>query len=90
VVKALNTVNARLMANPGAVPGVHHVFVAGNDEAARGWVKDTVLRQWLGWREVIDLGDLTGARGMEMYLPLWLRLMGVMQTPLFNISVVRQ
>ncbi|HSI98549.1 MAG TPA: hypothetical protein VK926_09315 [Gaiellaceae bacterium] len=36
-----------------------------------------------------DLGDLTAARGMEMYLPLSVRLRGVTQTGDFNIRVVR-
>lgn len=36
----------------------------------------------------IDLGDITTARGAEMVLPLWLRLFGVVQSPLFNLRVV--
>ena len=43
----------------------------------------------LGWEQVVDLGDLGAARGMEMYLPLWLRLMGALGTAQFNIAVVR-
>lgn len=27
-----------------------------------------------GWRDIVDLGDITTARGTEMYLPLWVRL----------------
>jgi hypothetical protein len=38
---------------------------------------------------VIDLGDITTARGTEMYLPLWLRLWGSLGTGIFNIKVVR-
>jgi hypothetical protein len=43
-----------------------------------------------GWSQhaIIDLGDITGARGQEMYLPLWLRLMGTLGRPDFNIAVV--
>jgi hypothetical protein len=89
VVKALNTVTAALMVDPCQVAdGDHHIFVCGNDAAAKAQVT-TILKEWLGWREVIDLGDITAARGTEMYLPLWLRLFGAVGTPLFNVKVVR-
>lgn len=43
-----------------------------------------------GWPadRIHDLGDITSARAMEMYLPLWLKLMGVVGSPTFNIRVV--
>ncbi|MEW1984520.1 hypothetical protein [Pseudarthrobacter oxydans] len=47
------------------------------------------LLEELGHRDVIDLGDITTARGAEMLLPLWLRLYAVLGTPNFNIKVVR-
>ena len=37
----------------------------------------------------IDLGDITNARGMEMILPLWVRLLGALKTPMFNFKVVK-
>ena len=43
----------------------------------------------MGHTDVIDLGDITTARGPEMYLPLWLRLFGALGMPLLNIKVVR-
>jgi 8-hydroxy-5-deazaflavin:NADPH oxidoreductase len=49
----------------------------------------TELLHSFGWRDVIDLGDITSARGAESYLPLWLRLWGALQVPMFNIKVVR-
>lgn len=85
VVKALNTVNCSVMADPSLVPGDHQVFVAGNDEEARiavaGW-----LSSWFGWKpeNVLDMGDLTAARGMEMLLPMWIRLMRTLGTATFN------
>ena len=89
VVKALNTVTAAVMADPGLVAGGDHsVFVCGEDAAARAAVAD-YLRRWFGWREVIDLGGISAARGTEIYLPLWLRLRGALDTPAFNIKVVR-
>lgn len=88
VVKALNTLTASLMVDPGQLGGGQHsVFVAGNDAGAKKTV--TALLYSFGHTDVIDLGDITNARGAEMYLPLWLRLMGALNTPLFNIKVVR-
>jgi predicted dinucleotide-binding enzyme len=87
VVKALNTVNNEVMVEPSLVPGNHVLFVCGNDEAAKGQVVDLVGS--FGWPadRVIDLGDITSSRGMEMFLPLWLRLVGALGTPHLNISV---
>lgn len=90
VVKALNTVNAAVMTSPGSVPGEHDVFICGDDERAKAEVRE--LLKAFGWPDasIRDLGDIGGARGMEMYLPLWLRLMGQLGTPAFNIRVVTQ
>ena len=89
VVKALNTVNASVMIAPEAVAGGdHHLPICGNDAAAKAEVT-AWLRDWFGWRHVLDLGDITAARGMEMWLPLWLRLWGALGTPSFNLKIVR-
>jgi predicted dinucleotide-binding enzyme len=89
VVKALNTVNCEVMVSPGLVPGVHHLFICGNDGGSKARVRE-LLAAWFGWKpaNVIDLGDITSARGTEMLLPLWIRLMGVLGTPHFNFHVV--
>ena len=52
------------------------MFVSGNDQEAKDWVHHELLERWFGWEQVIDLGDITAARAQEMWLPLWLRLMG--------------
>ena len=89
VVKTLNTVGAPVMVAPSAVAGGEHtMFVAGNDREAKSLVTDTFLRGGFGWKHVMDLGDIKSARGMEMYLPLWLSLMQVGGSPLFNIAVL--
>lgn len=87
VVKALNTVTARVMVEPDRVPGDHNVFLCGNDEVAKSAV--AALLESFGWpaARIIDLGDITAARGTEMYLPLWLRLMNTLGGPDFNIAV---
>jgi predicted dinucleotide-binding enzyme len=89
VVKALNTVNCRVMVDPSLVPGEHDVFVCGNDEGAKREVRELIHA--FGWpaEHIIDLGDIEGARGMEMYLPLWLRLMAREESANFNIRIVR-
>jgi predicted dinucleotide-binding enzyme len=89
VVKTLNTMTALLMVDPARVGGGnHHVFVSGNDAGAKARVSG-LLRQWFGWREVIDVGDITTARGTEMLLPIWVRLWGALGTPFFNFKIVR-
>jgi predicted dinucleotide-binding enzyme len=89
VVKALNTVNASVMVSPGELGESTHLFVCGNDEGAKQEVVE--LLRTFGWGEaqVLDLGDITEARGPEMYLPLWLRMFGTLGTGAFNIGIVR-
>ena len=87
VVKALNTLNADLMARPAQLADPGTVFVSGNDADAKNTV--TVLLKEFGHQDVIDLGDITTARGTEMLLPVWLRLWGALGTPAFNFKIVR-
>jgi predicted dinucleotide-binding enzyme len=88
VVKALNTVNCNLMVNPSLVKGEHDLFICGNDAPAKAKVVD-ILKNWFGWKSVIDLGDITAARATEMLLPIWVRLMGLYQSPNFNFKIVK-
>ncbi|HSQ68203.1 MAG TPA: NAD(P)-binding domain-containing protein [Polyangiaceae bacterium] len=89
VVKTLNTINCELMVDPGKVAGGDHtVFMSGNDPAAKGRVAE-ILKGWFGWKDVLDLGDITTARGTESYMPLWLRLWGALGTADFNIKIVK-
>jgi predicted dinucleotide-binding enzyme len=87
VVKTLNTLNANLMVRPDLLPEGTSVFVSGDDVDAKATV--TVVLQEFGHTDVIDLGDITTARGTEMLLPVWLRLMGALGTPMFNFKIVR-
>jgi hypothetical protein len=88
VVKSLNTVNAQVMVDPRQLAEPSAMFVAGNDQEARDWVHRELLERWFGWEQVIDLGDITAARGMEMWLPLWVSVMGATKTPAFNLRIV--
>lgn len=89
VVKSLNTVNCRLMVNPGAIGGGDHdIFMNGNDAGAKEKVRE-ILKSF-GWKDehIIDMGDITTARGTEQLMPMWLRLMGKFGTPMFQWKIV--
>jgi predicted dinucleotide-binding enzyme len=88
VVKTLNTMNNAVMVDPRRLPGQTTVFVSGNDKQAKGRVMD--LLRAFGWSSIIDLGDITTARGTEMLLPLWVRLYSALGTAEFNIAVVKK
>jgi predicted dinucleotide-binding enzyme len=88
VVKALNTMNANLMVDPSLVKGEHDVFMCGNDPGAKSQVAE-LLKGSFGWKNVVDLGDVTAARGQEMYVIFWVRIMGALGSPMFNIHVTR-
>jgi predicted dinucleotide-binding enzyme len=88
VVKTLNTVTASVMVDPDSLAnGYHTIFVSGDDRDARNEVK-ALLADGFGWKDILDLGDLSSARAAEMYVPLWVAIMGK-YGPAFNVSVVR-
>ena len=88
VVKTLNTMTASVMVDPASVAGGDHsVFVSGNDADAKDVVSG--LLKDFGHRDIIDLGDITSARGAEMILPIWLRVWGALGTGAFNFKVAR-
>ena len=88
VVKALNHVTAGVMVDATRVKGDHDALISGNDAEAKGQVSK-ILKEWFGWQSVVDLGDISTARGSESYLALWVRLYGVLGTADFNIKIVR-
>jgi 8-hydroxy-5-deazaflavin:NADPH oxidoreductase len=88
VVKALNTINCGVMVDPARVPGEHAAFVCGDDAGAKEEVTK-ILRNWFGWTQVIDLGDITAARATESYLLLWLRLRVALGTSDFNVQLAK-
>lgn len=90
VVKALNTMWCGIMVNPGMIGGGdHQAFICGNDGGARAQVTDLLVE--FGWKaeNIIDLGDITAARGTEMLLPVWLKIMGKLGNGAFNFKVVK-
>jgi predicted dinucleotide-binding enzyme len=88
VVKSLNTTNCNIMVDASSLAGDHDMFVSGNDAGAKAQVTE-LLKSGFGWKHVIDLGDITAARGQEMFVIFWVRLYGALQSPTFNVHVVR-
>ncbi len=88
VVKTLNTMWCGLMVNPRMLHDEHTVFICGDNAEAKNKTK-SILKEF-GWRdaEILDLGDITNARGVESYLPLWLRTYLATKNGAFNIKVV--
>jgi len=88
VVKALNTMWNGLMVNPAMLNGGDHTaFICGNSAEAKVEVRE--IMKTLGWpdKSILDLGDISSARGTEMYLILWLRILGATNSAAFNIKV---
>lgn len=87
VVKSLNTVNAAVMVDPAKLPAESTIFLAGDDAEARALVRGLLTE--LGWVDVVEFDSLDAARGLEMWLPLWVRLMRNLGTADFNVKLVR-
>lgn len=88
VVKSLNTCNCYIMVNPSLVPGEHDVFVNGDDADAKAQVTD-ILKNWFGWKNVIDVGGIRSSRGVEMLMPFWLSMWGANGNANFNYHIAR-
>jgi len=89
VVKTLNTVGAPFMVDPGRLPeGQPTIFVSGNDGDAKSQVIQ-ILKDLFGWEDIVDLGDITTARGPEMFMSLWVRVWGAVKTPLFGFRLLK-
>lgn len=74
VVKSLNTMNCRVMADPSLVPGDHVVFLSGDDAAAKTTVSELLAS--FGWRpaQILDLGGIDSAAAAEMMMAIWMRV----------------
>jgi predicted dinucleotide-binding enzyme len=78
-----------LMTKPDALPTPTTALICGDDPEAKAEV--LALLGDFGWKpeDVIDLGDLTAARAMEMFVSLWVRLNAALDRELFGVAVVR-
>lgn len=88
VVKAMNFPSAQLMGHPDKLDGPHSIFLAADDAGARAEVR--TLLESFGWRDIIDLGDLTACRAIESLAPMWIRLNEKLGHVWFNLAVVRR
>ena len=89
VVKTLNTMWCGLMVDPTMINGGDHTnFVCGNDDEAKLQVK-SLLKEF-GWKNenLLDLGNISSARGTEAVLPIWLRIWTATQNGAFNMKIV--
>ena len=68
VVKAYNTVGNAVFVDPQLPGGPPTMFIAGNDDAAKGTV--TQLLEDTGW-EVADLGGIEASRWLEAMCMAW-------------------
>ncbi|NOH03603.1 MAG: NAD(P)-binding domain-containing protein [Chloroflexi bacterium] len=87
VVKTLNTVYCTVMVDPDKLVERTDIFVSGNSAEAKAKVT-MILQKWFHWKHVIDLGDITTSRGVEMYSLLWRSLRLATHSHRFNIKVV--
>ncbi len=87
VIKSLNIVNCEVMVNASKSGGDPTMFVAGNDANAKAEVQ-AILQQF-GWNDIIDLGDITNSRGMEMMLPIWVRIYTATKNGYIAFKIVR-
>jgi predicted dinucleotide-binding enzyme len=72
IVKCFNVVNNQTMINPKMKEGLPDMIICGNDNGAKRQVAE-LLKQ-LGWGDPIDIGGIDGARWLEAYVALWVRL----------------
>ncbi|MBI2333871.1 MAG: NADP oxidoreductase, partial [Chloroflexi bacterium] len=87
VVKTLNTLYCTVMVDPEKLVETTDVFVSGNSATAKASVIK-ILHDWFHWKRIIDLGDITTSRAVEMYALLWRSLRLAKSSHSFNIKVV--
>ena len=87
VVKTLNIVNCEVMVDAARSGGDPTMFVSGNDAGAKSLAVDFLKA--FGWNDIIDLGDITTARGTEQLLPVWVRTWMATGNGHFAFKIVR-
>lgn len=88
VVKTLSSMNAAIMLNPSLVAnGDSTVFVSGNDADAKNTTIEVLTS--FGWTDILDLGDIATSRSVELLMPVWMALYGVLGNTPFNFKIAR-
>jgi 8-hydroxy-5-deazaflavin:NADPH oxidoreductase len=91
IVKALNTVNYKLMVDARLVNSAsHNLFICGDDSTAKNQVKHFLVDNFY-WKpeSLVDLGGIKSARCTEAIVPFWVLVWQSLGTPLFNFKVVQ-
>ncbi len=70
VVKAFNTISAYIMIAPHREEGDPDLFICGNEKEAKNVVGE-IAEKW-GWKNIIDMGDITEAYWLEAFAMLWI------------------
>ncbi|MCX5199753.1 NAD(P)-binding domain-containing protein [Streptomyces sp. NBC_00249] len=88
VVKACVTQEQETAVAPKTIGGGEHtMFIAGEDPDAKEQVAE-LLRAY-GWQDVLDLGPIVSARGMEMYAHMHSAIQFALGGARFGIKVIR-
>jgi len=87
VVKGMNFVSAKIMGDPDRLKGPHTVLIASNHDQAKQRVVE--LLSSFGWKDILDLGDLSACRAMESLAPMWIRLNERLGHVYFDLAVTR-
>ncbi len=89
VVKTMNTAAMTVMTEPATL-AASSVFLSGDDAGAKDTVRS--LLEDLGWSGdgIVDLGGIASARGTEHYFLMFAALMQSLESPQFNIRLVRE
>ncbi len=70
VVKTLNIISHTNMVQPKYKEGVPTMFLCGNNESAK--THSTDLLTQLGWKDIVDIGDIDKSRLLEPLCLLWI------------------
>lgn len=89
VVKTLNTMWCGVMVNPAMInDGDHTNYICGNDAEAKAKVISLLKQFGRNEKNILDLGDISAARGTEAVLPVWLRIWGATKKGAFNFKIM--
>lgn len=87
VVKTLNYLHNHLMTHPDELPEAPTGFYCGNDADAKAVVEQ--LLHDFGWRDTMDLGDISASRYTEMLGAFWVPLLNSTGHMRWGIKVIR-
>ncbi|ANH82718.1 NADP oxidoreductase [Niabella ginsenosidivorans] len=87
VVKTLNIVNCEVMVDAAKCGGDATMFLAGNDSSSKKEA-ELILKQF-GWKDIIDLGNITHSRSTEMMLLIWLSTTMVTKNRYIGFKILR-